>query len=260
MLLPAFGEAALAGVGMRPLLQVSPSLASAARLASPMAFVLDADQALGTVRELSTVAGTTGAKGVLVFAAAHTAAIVLCFPATIAFELAAGYIFGLWAGIGLVWAVKVIAACLTFGLSRALSPLLARLGATEAAQRAFAEQPRLNAMADSVQQQGLRFTVLARLSPVPSYINNFGLALLGVDFAEYAKGTVLATLPAVALHVSSGAGAASLVAATAVGGAAASPGFDAVLGGLGVVGSALLLQQLIQGAARPDADEDETLR
>jgi len=213
------------------------------------------DEAARAIGALSTWAGATGTQGQLAFALAHTAAIVLCFPATILFELAAGFIFGPWVGSGLAFTTKVVAACLTFSVSSFLSPRLERLGVAQSVEQALVAQPRLRAVADSVQERGFRFTVLARLSPVPSYLVNYGSALAGVPFADYAQGTLIATLPAVVLHVYSGSSAASLLATTA------SPGVDAALGALAVVGSALLLQQLLliitEAGGVPDEADDQ---
>ena len=58
------------------------------------------------------------------------------------------------------------------------------------------EQPRLRAIADDVQARGKEFTLLARLSPVPSWANNYGLALAGVEFEDYLPASVVAVLPA----------------------------------------------------------------
>ena len=44
---------------------------------------------------------------------------------------------------------------------------------------------RLRAIADDVQARGKEFTLLARLSPVPSWANNYGLALAGVEPAAH---------------------------------------------------------------------------
>ena len=72
------------------------------------------------------------------------------------------------------------------------------------------EQPRLRAIADDVQARGKEFTLLARLSPVPSWANNYGLALAGVEFEDYLPASVVAVLPALVAHVLVGSSLAEL--------------------------------------------------
>ena len=59
-------------------------------------------------------ASSHGALGLSAFAATHAAAVVVCFPGTILFELAAGFAFGVFEGAALAWAAKVVAAMITF--------------------------------------------------------------------------------------------------------------------------------------------------
>ena len=59
--------------------------------------------------------------------------------------------------------------------------------------RAFAAQPSLARLADDVEAEGARYTLLARLSPIPSWLNNYGLAFAGVRFADYVPATALAS-------------------------------------------------------------------
>ena len=110
------------------------------------------------------------------------AAIVLCLPITPLLELGAGFCFGVPAGIATVWAAKSVASVATYGIASVARP--ARLAA--ATEKVLMEQPRLRAIADDVQARGKEFTLLARLSPVPSWANNGGLALAGVEFEDYA--------------------------------------------------------------------------
>ena len=100
-------------------------------------------------------ASSHGTLGLCAFAAVHTAAVVVCFPATILFELAAGFAFGVYQGAALAWSAKVTAALITFlassGFARAL---LSNAGVEAAAERAFAAQPSLARLAQDVEQDG----------------------------------------------------------------------------------------------------------
>ena len=123
------------------------------------------------------VAAFAAERGPFAFGAAHACAIVLCLPITPLLELGAGFVFGVKAGVATVWTAKCVASVATYGIAVVARP--ARVAA--AADRLFREQPRLRAVADDVQARGKEFTLLARLSPVPSWANNYGLALAGVS-------------------------------------------------------------------------------
>ena len=118
------------------------------------------------------IAAFAAARGPVAYGAAHCAAIVLCLPITPLLELGAGFCFGAPAGVATVWAAKSVASVATYGIASVARP--ARLAA--ATEKVLMEQPRLRAIADDVQARGKEFTLLARLSPVPSWANNYGLA------------------------------------------------------------------------------------
>ena len=93
------------------------------------------------------------------FGLAHALAVVACFPATILFELAAGYAFGPWGGAALAWAAKVVAASFTYLVSSQVArAALGRAGVQQAAERAYAAQPEL-----------ARLVKAARLEPERAY-------------------------------------------------------------------------------------------
>lgn len=207
---------------------------------------------------LSEWAGSAGAPGLAAFAAVHTAAVVFCFPATILFELAAGFTFGVYQGAALAWVAKVSAALITFLASSGIARrALSDAGVEKAAARAFASQPSLTRLANRVERDGARYTLLARLSPIPSWINNYGLAFSGVRFGDYAPATALATLPAVLTHAYAGSLVSSLLALQAGDGAAPSTVSSSALAGLSGVGGALLLRELAAAAAGSAESEED---
>ena len=152
------------------------------------------------------VAAFAAERGPFAFGAAHACAIVLCLPITPLLELGAGFVFGVQAGVATVWTAKCVASVATYGIAVVARP--ARVAA--AADRLFREQPRLRAVADDVRARGKEFTLLARLSPVPSWANNYGLALAGVEFEDYLPASVVAVLPALVAHVLVGSSLAEL--------------------------------------------------
>mmetsp|Transcript_35976 Transcript_35976/g.81649 ORF Transcript_35976/g.81649 Transcript_35976/m.81649 type:complete len:119 (+) Transcript_35976:1043-1399(+) len=74
--------------------------------------------------------------------------------------------------------------------------------------------PSLAQLTQNVERDGARYTLLARLSPIPSWLNNYGLAFAGVRIADYLPVTALTTLPPVLTHVYAGILLSSLRALT----------------------------------------------
>ena len=108
-------------------------------------------------------ASSHGTLGLCAFAAVHAAAVVVCFPATILFELAAGFAFGVYQGAALAWTAKVAAALITFLASSGIArTLLSSAGVEAAAERAFAAQPSLTRLAQNVEQDGARHLTTLR--------------------------------------------------------------------------------------------------
>mmetsp|Transcript_33805 Transcript_33805/g.37996 ORF Transcript_33805/g.37996 Transcript_33805/m.37996 type:complete len:306 (+) Transcript_33805:152-1069(+) len=210
-------------------------------------------------------ASSNGALGLVAFAAAHTISVVVCFPATILFEIAAGFAFGIYQGAVLAWAAKVAAAAITFFASSGIArKVLSDAGVEEAAAAAFSSQPSLKRLAQNVEQEGARYTFLARLSPIPSWLNNYGLAFAGVRFVDYAPATAIATLPSVLTHVYAGSLLSSLRTFIAssndnvYGGAGMnipSTLAGSSLSGLSAVMGCLLLRELAKAVLTPSSEE-----
>lgn len=223
--------------------------AASARAPSHIAALAPAD----AVVALSTWTQSHGVAGVAAFGGLHITAIVGCFPATILFEVAAGLLFGLFNGALLVWAVKATAASLTFALARRFGDVLRSLGAARTVEALLAKQPRLVAMSDDMNRQGGKYALLARLSPVPSWANNYGLALVtDVAFRDFLGATMVATVPAILTHCSAGAAAASLLE---IGSAPSSSWLTTANGVVGAIGGGVLVQQLAAAEATPGAVE-----
>ena len=202
--------------------------------------------------------GTGGdAAGLCLFVAAHILAILACFPGTIAFELAAGAVFGLAPGVLLVAAAKGSAAALSFLLVGTLRDTPAGRWVQErvAASAGGEGEKWASRVRAGIQRGSFRFCALARLSPVPSWVNNYVLPVADVPFGTYLSASLLGMLLPLASNVYSGAAAASLAAALAGG-----PGPDAGLGSLllpalSAACGVAVVQQLASGAL--DADPEK---
>ncbi|CAK8994453.1 unnamed protein product [Durusdinium trenchii] len=130
-----------------------------------------------------------GPYGPAPFMLLHCAAIVACFPGTAAFELTAGAVFGFLPGVAVVAATKGAAAAVTFGIARRASNLVPR-GVLPTAAGEWGARVRRG-----VQRDAFRFCLLARLSPIPSWVNNYALPLSDVPFQTFLPATLLGMIP-----------------------------------------------------------------
>lgn len=142
----------------------------------------------------------------------HCVAIVLCFPGTLLIELAAGYALGFQVGFVSMHVSKVLAAMVCFALGRTVL--------AEWVRRQRARFPQFSRILDAVQSEGAPMMLYMRLSPVPSFMNNYLLSALDVPFRYYALTTFLGTVPSLLPIISAGAGARDL-SMVALGGAGA---------------------------------------
>lgn len=132
--------------------------------------------------------GSLGAWSPAVFILGYAAGIVLFVPASI-LTLAAGAIFGVWAGTGFVFVAATMGSVGAF--------LLARSGLRDWVARKVAGDPRLGALDRAIADSGWRIVFLMRLSPVfPFTLLNYALGLTRVrlrDFILASIGTIPGT-------------------------------------------------------------------
>jgi len=131
--------------------------------------------------------------GPVAYALVHAFAVCVCFPATILFEFGAGFLYGLSAGVPLVVTAKALGACIAFLLGRTLL--------RNWVQQKVAGNDRFQNIYKNISTSGWRFAFLLRLSPVPSWVNNYGLALTEIKFSHFLLATVVGTIPQIAQHV-----------------------------------------------------------
>lgn len=183
-----------------------------------------------------------GPLGPVPFMLTHLVAIVVCFPGTAAFELAAGAVFGFLPGVLAVAITKGTAAAVTFFLARRFGADLAQRAAGAIGDGSWTSR-----VQRGVRGNAFRFCLLARLSPIPSWVNNYALPLADVRFETFLPATLLGMLPPLAANVYSGACALSLASALTGGGGTVDGG-SLVLGVLSALSGAAVLQQLASSA------------
>ena len=145
-----------------------------------------------------------GAWGPLFFVSVYAAIIVAAVPAA-PLTMAAGALFGSLSG--LVW--SSIAA----SLGRAVSFLIARYFARDAASRWLSKNQRLRRLDKLIEQRGPTIVILTRVIPLfPINVLNYGFGLTRINLSTFLFWSWLSTLPATVVYVTS----ADVVVQTAV--------------------------------------------
>jgi uncharacterized membrane protein YdjX (TVP38/TMEM64 family) len=130
---------------------------------------------------------SSGAFGVLVFALIFVVATLLLLPAAV-LNIAAGALFGLAWGLGVVMASSMAAALLAF--------LIARHLLRERITRHYTRSGTPAAIDKALRSEGWRAVALLRLSPiVPFAVKNYLFGVSRVRMRDYLVGTLLGKLP-----------------------------------------------------------------
>ena len=191
---------------------------------------------LAAVTEAIRGAGLPG--GALLVAAYVVASVAFLpvWPLTVA----AGMAWGATGGLAIAWPSAALGATATFLLGRRL---LARRVRAWMAQR-----PRLAAVDEAVAAGGIRVLALLRLSPVvPASVLHYALSASRLRGRDFVAGTLLGSLPAMALQAWAGSVAGRWLAAGEEGG----PGSAAtLLQGVGLAATAVAVWTVARSARR----------
>ena len=193
----------------------------------------------GYVPRFAEWVGTLGALGPVVFIAAYAVATVGGVPGSL-LTLAAGAIFGLWAGT--LWVLLGA----TLGASGAF--VVARYVARQAVERRVLADPRFAAIDRAIAEQGRRVVFLLRLSPaVPFNLLNYLLGLTRVRYLDFLVASV-GMIPGTMLYVYAGQVAGQVAAAASGASPPRGVGYWAVLA-LGLLAT-VAVTVLVTRAAR----------
>lgn len=134
----------------------------------------------------------TGATGAAVYFGIYVAAVILMVPGS-ALTIGAGFAWG-FAGVALVWPAATTAAIVSFWLGRTV--------ARGWVARKVAASPRFRAVDEAVGEDGFKFVLLFRLSPLfPFGFLNLVLGLSRVRARDYVLATVSGILPGTFLYI-----------------------------------------------------------
>ncbi len=140
-----------------------------------------------------------GAAGVAAFVLAYVVFALFMLPASV-LTVGAGFAYGLMWGTVLVVPVSVMAASVTFRISRTV--------ARNRVTARVAESPRFAAIDAAIADEGFRIVALLRLSPFfPFNVLSYVLGLTQVRMRDYVVASFLGLLPSTILYVYIGSAA-----------------------------------------------------
>ena len=192
---------------------------------------------------------TLGPWGGALFIVGYILITIALVPASL-LTMAAGAIFGLGQGFGLVLIGAFIGGALSF--------LLARTIAHRPVQRLLESRPGVSRVERAVSARGRRVIFLLRLSPVmPFGLLNYACGLTSVSFKDFLLGHV-GILPGTFLYIYYGTVLGSLAAVAAGEEVERGAGYWVVLG-LGLVATGVATWQITRIARRALAEEEGQL-
>ena len=149
-----------------------------------------------TMTDLIEDLKNVGPAAPLFFGLLYTIAEVLAIPAT-PLTLSAGYLFGLYQGVGVVLAAGTVAACVGFVIGKT-----ALRGAVEGL---LEQNPEFRKLDKAIGKEGFKLLVLVRLTPIfPFSISNYIYGASAIKFWPYLWGTLLGFTPGTFAYVYTG--------------------------------------------------------
>ncbi|KAF9689054.1 hypothetical protein SADUNF_Sadunf01G0051900 [Salix dunnii] len=167
-------------------------------------FGWDKDEALELLGELSD---RLGVWAMPVYVGIHTIALALCLPCAVFFEAGASLLFGFLPAVLCVFSAKVLGASLSFWVGRLV------FRSSSSAKEWVQSNKYFHLLSRGVEKDGWKFVLLARFSPLPSYLINYALAATKVGFmVDFLLPTVVGCLPMILQNTSIGSLAGAAVA------------------------------------------------
>ncbi|KAG9447348.1 hypothetical protein H6P81_013476 [Aristolochia fimbriata] len=190
---------------------------------------VDKESILQIFRDLSE---RLGFWAIPLYVFVHTVTLALCLPYAVFFEAGASVLFGFLPAVMCVFSAKILGASLSFWIGRAV--FRKSSSAMEWAQR----NRYFHVLSAGVERDGWKFVLLARFSPMPSYIINYALAATKVRFlVDFLFPTTIGCLPMILQNTSLGSLASAAVSS---GGAQKSQVWSYIFPLLGIASSILI--------------------
>ncbi|OMO99761.1 SNARE associated Golgi protein family [Corchorus capsularis] len=167
---------------------------------------LDKDAALALFQQWSD---RLGIWAIPLYVALHTLTLSLCLPYAVFFEAGASLLFGFFPAVLSVFSAKILGASLSFWFGRLV------FRSSSSAMDWVQRNKYFHLISRGVERDGWRFVLLARFSPIPSYVINYALAATQVGFVvDFLLPTVVGCLPMILQNTSIGSLAGAAVAST----------------------------------------------
>ncbi|KAK9277169.1 hypothetical protein L1049_006708 [Liquidambar formosana] len=190
----------------------------------------DKDAALDVFRQLSD---RMGIWAIPAYVGIHTLTLALCLPCAVFFEAVASLLFGFFPAVLCVFSAKILGASLSFWIGRLV------FRSSSSALEWVHRNKYFYLLSKGVEQDGWKFVILARFSPMPSYVINYALAATKVGFiVDFLLPTVIGCLPMILQNTSIGSLAGAAVASAS--GSQKSQVWSYIFPSLGIISSILI--------------------
>ncbi|XP_028789665.1 transmembrane protein 41B-like [Neltuma alba] len=174
-----------------------------------------------------------GIWAIPLYVAIHTLSLALCLPSSVFLEAAASLLFGFFPALLCVFSAKVLGASLSFWIGRLI------LRSSSSAVGWAQKNKYFHLLSRGVEQDGWKFVLLARFSPLPSYVVNYALAATKVGFLlDFLLPTVIGCIPMILQNTSLGSLAGAAVATAS--GSGKSPIWSYLFPVVGILSSVLI--------------------
>ncbi|KAL2906960.1 hypothetical protein RDABS01_005670 [Bienertia sinuspersici] len=143
----------------------------------------------------------------------HTLTLALCLPSAVFFEAGASLLFGFFPAVICVFSAKILAASLSFWIGRVAKAERFIFKNSTSAMQWVQDNKHFQVLSNGVEQDGWKFVLVARFSPIPSYVINYALAATKVRFfVDFLLPTIIGCLPMILQNTSIGSLAGAAVA------------------------------------------------
>lgn len=149
--------------------------------------------------DLRALSQRLGPWSLPLYVALHALLISLCLPYALLLEAGASYLFGFVNGVLCVFAAKILSASLSFWIGRTL------FRSSSSARHWVESHKVFNIISNGVARDGWKFVLLARFSPIPSYLINYSLAATNIRYvADFLLPSILGCVPMILQNTSIG--------------------------------------------------------
>uniref|UniRef100_A0A7N0U9X2 VTT domain-containing protein n=1 Tax=Kalanchoe fedtschenkoi TaxID=63787 RepID=A0A7N0U9X2_KALFE len=208
------------------------------------------DAFIHVANEIST---RLGFWAIPAYVAVHTLTLAFCLPYAVFFEAAASLLFGFFTAVYCVFAAKLLGASLSFWIGRLV------LKKSSSATKWAENNKYFNMLSRGVERDGWKFVLLARFSPIPSYVINYALAATKVRFfKDFLFPTIIGCLPMILQNTSIGSLAGAAVASAS--GSQKSQIWSYVFPALGIASSVLISLRIKKYSAEIFVNESSSSR